>query len=138
MTSTHVPTDCDLDVECIVSITTNNGLIVFDRKVEVNTRYFICAQSNASAIEREWFTEKFNSISSCSNGFVIDTIPPKSGHVFVKNNKGFLTSRTDVMVHWDAFADNIYADDFGYPASIKEYYISCGNCYFIPLKSNSK
>jgi len=127
LTSPHVPSDCDTDTNCRLSVSTKNGFVLFDTKnVEPNVRYFICAYSKASVVEREWFTEKFEEISSCSNGFIVDTIAPQPGHVYVQNTTGFLTARHDVIVHWDAFEDNVNALEFGYPSLIKEYYISCG------------
>jgi len=127
MTSPRVPSECDIDTECRVSLSTSDGFVVFDtHEVQRNLRYFICAYSNASEVEREWFTEKFEELSSCSNGFIFDTIAPQPGHVHVQNTNGFLTARQDVIVHWDVFEDNVNAAEFGYPSSIKEYYVSCG------------
>ena len=127
MTSPRVPSDCDIDTDCRLSISTTDGFVVFDTQdVQRNMRYFICAYSNASEVEREWFTETFEELSSCSNGFIFDTIAPKSGQVFVQNTNGFLTARQDVIVHWDEFKDNVNATVFGYPSSIMDYYISCG------------
>ena len=99
--------------------------------VTPNARYFICAYSHASKVEREWYTEKFEELSTCSNGFIVDTIAPQPGQVYVQNTNGFLTARRDVIVHWDVFLDNVNAAEFGYPSSIKEYFISCGTCVCI-------
>jgi len=103
--------------------------VVFDTQdFTSNARYFICAHSNASEVERELYTEKFKELSSCSNGFVFDTIAPQPRQVYVQNTNGFLTARKDVIVHWEEFIDNVDATEFGYPSPIMEYYISCGKC----------
>jgi len=112
-----------------VSVLTTVGFVVFDTQdVTPNARYFICAHSNAFEVEREWNTEHFEEISSCSNGFIFDTVAPQPGHVYVHNTNGFLTARQDVTIHWDGFKDNVDPTVFGYPSSIRKYYISCGKC----------
>jgi len=129
MTSPRVPSDCDTDAACRLSHPTTDGFVVFERQnASPNARYFICAQANATYVEREWFTEKFEELLSCSNGFIFDTIAPQSGQVHVENTHGFLTARQDIIIHWDMFTDNVNAAEFGYPSSIKEYYLSCGRC----------
>ena len=127
MTSNHVPFDCDVDADCRVVRKTTDGYIVFDKgDVDQNIKYFICAHSNASVIEREWYTETVDGFSSCSNGFIIDTIAPEPGRVFVQNSNEFLTVHKDVVLYWDTFTDNENGAEFGYPTGIKEYFISCG------------
>ena len=102
---------------------------MFDTQdVTPNERYFICAHSNASEVEREWYTETFDEILSCSNGFIVDTIAPQPRQVYVQNTNGFLTAREDVIVHWEGFTDNVDATEFGYPSLIMDYSISCGKC----------
>ena len=129
MTSPHVPTDCDTDAACRVSLSTEGGFVVFDMQdVTPNERYFICVHSNASEVDREWYTETFEELSSCSNGFIFDTIAPQPRQVHVQNTNGFLTADQDVMVHWEEFKDNVDPTEFGYPSSIMDYYISCGKC----------
>ena len=129
MTSSHIPTNCDIDAECSLSVTSRDGFVVFDKaKVKPNTRYFICASSSSTVVEREWFSENLDALSSCSNGFIIDTIAPEPGHIAVKNYNGFLSSSSNIFVHWEKFSDNVKASAFGRPSDIKEYVISCGKC----------
>jgi len=134
MRTRHIPTECDMDSNCIIARTTQDGFVVFETDdVESNTRHFICAQSNVTHLYREGFIETLEAISSCSNGFVIDTTAPDPGLLHVQNYNGFLTATKDVLVYWNTFTDNIKASSFGYPSDIKEYVLMCGKVVFLVL-----
>ena len=91
--------------------------------------YYICAFSNESHIVREAFTEILPRIQTCSNGFVVDNIPPTTGQVHVENVNGFIYDLRRVTVYWVGFSDNIDVLALGYEQEINSYTIEIGTLF---------
>ncbi|KAH3799518.1 hypothetical protein DPMN_153128 [Dreissena polymorpha] len=129
----YVPQTCDSDINCVLKYETDNGYIELDRKyISINELYFICAYSNNTVIEREYFTEILEEISSCSNGFILDSSPPTKGEVQVHNHRGFITNPHYVIVTWTGFDDNIDATVFGYPEKLHYFSMRTGKkCHVV-------
>ena len=73
MTSRHVPEKCDTDVACLKEKVTSDGFAIFDEtNVFLDATFYMCAFSNTTVVEREWFTEAMDEIRSCSDGFILD------------------------------------------------------------------
>ena len=79
-----------------------------------------------SHVVREKFTEILPLIQGCSNGFVIDSVAPTSGRVYVKNVNGFINDLRHITVSWDGFRDNIDVSALGYEHGINSYDIEIG------------
>ncbi|KAH3708851.1 hypothetical protein DPMN_068310 [Dreissena polymorpha] len=126
----YVPDNCETDVNCIVRYDTDSGYVEFStHDISLNQIYYICAHSNTTEVNRELFTEALQEISSCSNGFVLDSSPPTKGHVQVQNHKGFVTNPQHVLVTWDGFDENIDASIFGYPSKLLTFSVAIGTNY---------
>ena len=126
-TTKTVPLNCSSISTCSRTLTTTSGYVQFPKKViKYNTIYYICAFSNESHIVRETFTEILQPIQTCSNGFVIDSIPPTPGQVHVRNVNGFINDLTSVIVSWNGFDDNIDVAALGYGHKINSYSIEIG------------
>ena len=118
MKSAHVPVRCFEDDDCISSKVVTGGLVEFSSKspLEFNRLYFTCVNVTVDA-----------TLSQCSNGFVIDTVPPTKGEVTVHTKKsGFITDDNLINIHWRGFADNNLSKRFGYPSSIKFFELAVG------------
>ena len=120
-------TTCHNDPNCAVSRATSDGYVTFPKKlIQYNTMYYICAYSNVSHVVRETFTEILPLIQACSNGFVIDSVPPTTGRVYVENVHGFINDLRHITVSWDGFRDNIDVSALGYEHGINSYDIEIG------------
>ena len=107
LTSRSLPQNCSSDQTCISSIETVGGVVNF-KKVYLQNRqqYYICARVQASEVSREFFTTSLDSLSRCSNGFVVDDDPPEPGNVnFIGKNNGFVTDPTTLTIAWKFFTD---------------------------------
>ena len=126
MTTKLLPKDCSSDQTCISNFETVGGVVNF-RKVYLQNRqqYYICAQVQASEVDREFSTEKLDSFSGCSNGFVVDDDPPEPGSVTITgHNDGFVTEPTTLTVAWNGFMDvEKYVD---LPSGIAGYAFAIG------------
>ncbi|KAK3093029.1 hypothetical protein FSP39_010221 [Pinctada imbricata] len=98
---------CRTDPSCIVSSVTTEGYCQFNTmSLKQQVKYFICAVSNRSVIQREHLTDDLEETSSCGNGFVIDSEAPDPGSVkIVSNSNGFLTDPSYVHIVWEGFSD---------------------------------
>ena len=127
MTNKSLPLDCISDLTCASSLETVGGVVNF-RKVYLQNRqqYYICAQVQASEVDREFSTEKLDSFSGCSNGFVVDDDRPEPGSVTITgHNNGFVTEPTTLTVSWYGFMDvEKYVD---IPSGIAGYAFALGN-----------
>ena len=56
---------------------------VQDLSLEHGKRYRICIHADEVTIEHEKWTETLPSVSSCSDGVVVDTTPPTPGSVWI-------------------------------------------------------
>ncbi|XP_053381645.1 uncharacterized protein LOC123528459 [Mercenaria mercenaria] len=120
--------DCDKDKYCVLSATSDTGFMAFDSDlIERNHLYYICAYSNVTLVAREAFTEELTEIRSCSNGFIIDDIPPTDGRVTVRNTGGFLSDISAIDIAWRGFDDNADVEKLGYRDGIKYYSYAIGN-----------
>ena len=120
-------TSCHNDPKCVGSGNSTNGYVTFPKKlIQFNTIYYICAFSNVSHVVRETFTEILPLIQACSNGFVIDNVPPSTGRVHVKTANGFINDLRRITVSWDGFKDNIDVSALGYEHGINSYDIGIG------------
>ncbi|XP_052220285.1 uncharacterized protein LOC127837360 isoform X3 [Dreissena polymorpha] len=123
----YVPQTCDSDINCVIKYESDYGYIELDKHyISFNELYFICAYSNYTVVEREYFTEILEEISSCSNGFILDSSPPTKGEVHVHNHRGFITNPQHVIVTWTGFHDNIDATVFGFPEKLHYFSIRTG------------
>lgn len=96
---------------------------------EYSTTFYICASANESHVERETFTEILPALRTCSNGFLLDNIPPHGGNVHVKNLNGYVNDL--LYISWYGFDDNIDVKVLGYDQKIKSYTVEIGkNRYF--------
>ena len=106
MTNRSLPRET-CDEMCVSNLQTVGGVVNF-RKVYLQNRqqYYICARVQASEVDREFSTEKLDSFSGCSNGFVVDDDPPEPGSVTITgHNDGFVTEPTSLTVAWKGFTD---------------------------------
>ena len=127
MTSRKLPTYCAFTPECKSSATTSNGYIRFPRsKIRYNKIYYICAKAPESELITEYKTDRLPAIQTCSNGFVLDNMPPTSGIINVKNVNGYINSMSDFVVTWTGFDDNVDAISVGYASKIKSYGVEIG------------
>ena len=126
MTNKSLPLDCISDQSCVSRLETVGGVVNF-RKVYLQNRqqYYICAQVQASEVDREFSTEKMDSFSGCSNGFVVDDDPPEPGSVTITGHiDGFVTEPTALTVAWNGFMDvEKYVD---IPSGIAGYTFALG------------
>ncbi|XP_061182901.1 uncharacterized protein LOC133191190 [Saccostrea echinata] len=68
-----------------------------------------------------------NVTKDCSDGFVIDNVPPSSGNVKVHNHyNGYINSNSTITVLWHDFADGSHFKEFLYPSTIDRYDIAIG------------
>ena len=107
MLNKSLPQDCSSVDSCVSNLETFGGVVNF-RKVYLHNRqqYYICAKVQASEVDREFSTEKLDSFSGCSNGFVVDDDPPETGSVtIIQHNNGFVTDPTAFTIAWDGFTD---------------------------------
>ncbi|KAL4219902.1 hypothetical protein ACF0H5_020314 [Mactra antiquata] len=87
--------------------------------------YYICAYSKVTNIDREMSVETLNEIRLCSNGFIIDSLPPSVGTVTIENHNGF-TSGDKLDIRWSGFTDNIDVGILGYKNRLKYYSVAIG------------
>ena len=126
-TTKTAPVSCSNIPTCIGTLATTNGYVTFPKKlIKYNTIYYICALANESHIVRETFTEILQPIATCSNGFVIDNIPPTTGQVHVKNVNGFINDLKRLIISWNGFDDNIDVAALGYGHKINFYSVEIG------------
>ena len=126
-TTNAVPTSCHNNPNCIGTLITTDGYVKFPKKlIKYNKIYYICAFSNESHVVREAFTEILPRIQACSNGFVIDNVPPTTGQVHVENVNGFIHDLRRVTVSWVGFTDNTDVSALGYEQVINSYTIEIG------------
>ena len=126
-TTKSVPLSCSRIPTCVGTLTSTTGYADFPKTlIQYNTIHYICAVANESHIVRETFTEILQPIQTCSNGFVIDSIPPTPGQVHVRNVNGFINDLTSVIVSWNGFDDNIDVAALGYEHKINSYSVEIG------------
>ncbi|XP_052224209.1 uncharacterized protein LOC127839858 [Dreissena polymorpha] len=127
MTEKRMPkSECTLDISCVATETNNDNYVLFSKEViHENTYYFICANVERINVTFEYSVEYLQPISTCSNGFVIDTIPPSTGCVLVTSSSGYITGNV-VDLSWNGFKDNVDAKYFGYPSDIPSYAYQIG------------
>ncbi|XP_052249681.1 uncharacterized protein LOC127857315 [Dreissena polymorpha] len=127
MTSQYVPENCNTDVNCQANYMTHTGYVeIKNEDMTFNQLYYICAFSNSTEVKRESSIETLNEISSCGNGFILDSLPPTSGQVLVHHHNGFISNPQQIFVSWAGFDDNIDAALLGYPGKIQYYSIGIG------------
>ena len=86
-------------------------------QLESGQKYFICARTRGSC----------ETMSSCSNGFVVDLEPPTQGQVKVMTMRGLsIPVDSHVKVTWSAFNDVINAQMTGYVQGIRSYELALG------------
>ena len=132
MMKSRVPDhSCDEDIYCMQTVHTHGGVGEFMRANFVhNTKYYICAHSNATVSKEGNTTEVFDEISTCGNGFVVDNAPPLPGNVvIIADIDGFLTSSHNVRIVWDDFKD-VEEDMTELKTGIAKYMVSVGEFCF--------
>ncbi|XP_062588511.1 uncharacterized protein LOC134250178 [Saccostrea cucullata] len=113
MTEKRVPTDCLTDVSCIYQEITIGGFARFHTYLGLRTGeiYYLCV----------------NVTKGCSDGFVIDNVPPSSGNVKVHNHhNGYINSNSTVTLLWHGFVDGSHFKEFLYPSAIERYEMAIG------------
>ncbi|XP_052235488.1 uncharacterized protein LOC127847524 isoform X3 [Dreissena polymorpha] len=118
--------DCALDISCVATETNKNSYVHFSKDVIFeNTYYYICVKTERINVTLEHSVEYLQPIRACSNGFVVDTIPPSDGFVNVTSSSGYITGN-EVEISWHGFKDNVDAKLFGYPSYIQFYAYQVG------------
>ena len=137
MTLKALPSNCYYNKDCLDSSNSLTGYVQFSKySIQPNVIHFICAHAEETKVQREHSKEILHEINSCSDGFVIDTIPPHSGQVTVENTNGFITKPNDILVYWHGFSDNIDPSFFGLAYLLKAYEVSLGKLFKIILTIN--
>ncbi|KAJ8312052.1 hypothetical protein KUTeg_009425 [Tegillarca granosa] len=119
---------CNNDLDCIYEDATTKGYIAF-KNVQLKDEhiYYICAKSDKTVIQREFFTEEIPAFESCSNGFMVDSSPPKPGDVTIVSRNGYITDKSELLIHWDDFKDSALYLKMGYNSGIAFYQYSIGS-----------
>ena len=126
MRTQSLPENCIHSPECQASMVTTNGYVNFsNRNIRPNIIYYICAHAE-EMINRDASGESLTEIYACSDGFVIDNVPPYGGQVTVVNTNGYINNRNDLYVSWNGFEDNIDVNILGYTHSIASYTVHLG------------
>ncbi|WAR31701.1 hypothetical protein MAR_034243 [Mya arenaria] len=127
MTSRHVTNDCNTDVSCLKEKVTSDGFAIFEETdVFLDATFYLCASSNATVVEREWFTESLDEIKSCSDGFILDNTAPIPGKIEIQNVNGYITDIEHAVITWDTFIKEKGASLLGYPEDMQHYSIGVG------------
>lgn len=122
-----VPTACTDLSQCITLMTTTTGYVIFSSiNIKYNVIYYICAAAKELEIQRELSTEVLPVLQSCSDGFLLDDIPPYGGNVSVENTNGYINNLKAVLISWSKFEDNIKVGTLGYNNQILSYTIRLG------------
>ena len=109
---------------CIKPRYTNKNVVEFRNMfLKDGHHYFICVHaSNGSCSSLP--------MKMCSNGFIVDTLPPIPGNVYVGHDivsKGH-PDNTSMLIRWDGFKDTV--DEVApYSSGIKEYFFAIGKIY---------
>ncbi|XP_052789246.1 uncharacterized protein LOC128223857 [Mya arenaria] len=128
MTSRHVPDSCDTDVSCLKEKLTSDGFAIFkETDVFLDATFYMCVSSNATVVEREWYTESLDEIKSCSDGFILDNTAPIPGNIDIQNVNGYITDIEHAVITWDSFHKETGATLLGYPEDIQHYSIGVGS-----------
>lgn len=118
---------CQGDIDCIYEDKSYKGYIVFKKvQLKEGNIFYICAKSNQTVIEREFFKEEIPAIEACSNGFFIDSKPPKPGNVTMVSNNGYITDKSEVIIYWDDFQDSDSYIKMGYLSGVAFYQYAIG------------
>ncbi|WAR31813.1 hypothetical protein MAR_034355 [Mya arenaria] len=127
MTSRHVTNDCNTDVSCLKEKVTSDGFAIFEETdVFLDATFYLCASSNATVVEREWFTESLDEIKACSDGFILDNTAPIPGKIEIQNVNGYITDIEHAVITWDTFIKEKGASLLGYPEDMQYYSIGVG------------
>ncbi|WAR31796.1 hypothetical protein MAR_034338, partial [Mya arenaria] len=127
MISRHVPYDCDTDVSCLKEKVTSDGFAIFEETdVFLDAPFYLCAFSNATVVEREWYTESLDEIKACSDGFILDNTAPIPGKIDIQNVNGYITDIEHAVITWDTFYKKKGASLLGYPEDMQHYSIGVG------------
>ncbi|WAR31728.1 hypothetical protein MAR_034270 [Mya arenaria] len=128
MTSRHVPDSCDTDVSCLKEKVTSDGFAIFEETdVFLDATFYMCVSSNATVVEREWYTESLDEIRSCSDGFILDNTAPIPGNIDIQNVNRYITDIEHAVITWDSFHKETGATLLGYPEDIQHYSIGVGS-----------
>ncbi|XP_022088109.1 uncharacterized protein LOC110977889 isoform X2 [Acanthaster planci] len=73
-----------------------------------SNRYRVCVHANQVVIEHETWNQTLPSVSSCSDGVVVDTTPPIAGSVRMgwQQRQKFQRSSSELVLHWESFTDS--------------------------------
>ncbi|XP_071798435.1 uncharacterized protein [Asterias amurensis] len=80
---------------------------VLGLSLEHGERYRICIQADEVTLEHEKWTEPLSSVSSCSDGVVVDTTPPTPSFVWIgwSNHNKYQSSTSELVLQWKSFSD---------------------------------
>ncbi|XP_071784665.1 uncharacterized protein [Asterias amurensis] len=75
--------------------------------LEHGERYRICIHADEVTLEHEKWSEALPSVSSCSDGVVIDTTPPTPGSVWIgwSSHNNYQSSTSELVIQWESFSD---------------------------------
>ena len=125
--SNTIPETCDDSPNCERLPTTTEGYVeVPQEKILHNKIQFICADAPEEVKEQDSFTETLPAIQLCSNGFVIDDVPPSGGELQVESVNGYINDLQSFAVTWKNFDDNIDVTALGYKNRINSYAVQIG------------
>ena len=127
MRDRSVPTRCSDPPICVDSVVSRTGFAVFATDMlSANVVHYICANAEETEVTRETSTEMLPEINTCSDGFLIDTIPPYRGKMTVESINGYINNLQEFTVSWSGFKDNIKLGTLGYYNSIQSYTVYLG------------
>lgn len=119
---------CELSSNCVKQMSLAGGLVTLHKtRLIPGKKYYICARSNKTVINRELFNDTLEEINTCGNGFLIDDATPTAGQVTILNQyQGFLTSPTEMIISWSNFEDRLAPSDSNITSSIYSYSYAIG------------
>ncbi|XP_038071216.1 uncharacterized protein LOC119740085 [Patiria miniata] len=91
--------------------------------------YRICIHANRVVLQHETWNQTLPSVSSCSDGVVVDTTPPTPGSVWIGGgqHQAFQRSSSELVLHWDSFTDGEEHGLSSHHAGIQYYEYAIGS-----------
>ena len=120
MTTRQIPNgQCTFDPSCLATKNTASGFVDFgNTRLKENGLFYLCAIVHQ--------TRHINSITVCSDGFLIDESLPEKGVVVVESTNGYLIEGSEMTLRWSGFYGNRKAEITGYPSDIAHYRYAVG------------
>ena len=107
---------------CLRKKYSSNNVVQFgNMRLQHATQYFVCVHASGGSC---------NQLRVCSNGFIIDIMPPLPGQVSTPNGQ-VLSDNTSVLVYWEGFQDIEIEVPLVNLQGIKEYQYGLGESALI-------